>query len=172
MSGGQGRDVAFEGTEPEDYTKITPLFETDFSVSVPTRGADIDGTYHETLFREADFQRIAGYSEEELLTGRGAYDCAGIGNEALTVVKNRRAEHNSDKKILMLQDSFSWYLSSYLACDVGEVDIIYPPAFTGSIRDYIRQTKPDAVIMMLCERNIAPVGEMDYAEHTAMFDLR
>ena len=72
----------------------------------------------------------------------------------------------------MLQDSFSWYLTSYLACDVGEIDIIYPEAFTGSIKKYIEKMQPDVVIMIMCERNIRPIEEYRENSHTALFDLR
>jgi hypothetical protein len=76
---------------------------------------------------------------------------------------------NADKKILLLQDSFSHYSTSFLACDMGAVDTIYLPAFSGSVRSYIEQTKPDAVVLMYAEGNIDPI---DWSGHSSFFDLR
>ena len=56
----------------------------------------------------------------------------------------------------MLRDSFTTYVAQYLSTDVGDLDLIYMPKFTGSIRAYIDQTQPDAVIMLHYEDNIAP----------------
>ncbi len=170
--GAQGRTTTLIESKPEDYTKIVPLFNTNFSISVPSKGIDKTGTYSETLFEEEDFLQIKNYIDKDFLIKKDAYECAGISNDALTIIKNNNTTANKDKKILMLQDSFSWYLTSYLACDVGEIDIIYPEAFTGSIKKYIEKMQPDVVIMIMCERNIRPIEEYRENSHTALFDLR
>ena len=79
----------------------------------------------------------------------GAYECARARNDALVHIRNLNAPDNSEKKILMLQDSFSWYSTSFLACDIGAVDTIHPSVFSGSVRNYIAQTRPNAVIWLL-----------------------
>ena len=76
---------------------------------------------------------------------------------------------NHDKKILILSDSFGFYLNTYLACDIGEIDIIHPMAFDGSIRSYVDVMNPDAVIVLYCERNIKPI---DWSNHLSQFDFR
>lgn len=169
--GSQGRSVTFAEADLEAYTKITPRFDTDFSVWIPEKGMEQSGTYAEVLFQEEAFSGIAEYTKDDFLEKVDAYNCSRLNNEALAVIKNNHARHNRDKKILMLQDSFAWYLTSYLACDAGQIDVIYPPNFTGSIRSYIRQTKPDAVILMLSERNIDPLDMQQCQAHTAMFEL-
>lgn len=169
--GSLGRSVTFAEADLEAYTKITPRFDTDFSVCIPERGIEQSGKYAEVLFQEEAFSGIAEYTEEDFLKKRGAYGCSRLGNDALAIIKNNDASHNREKKILMLQDSFAWYLISYLACDVGQIDVIHTPTFTGSIRNYIRKTKPDAVVLMLCEHNIDPLDENECRSHTAMFEL-
>lgn len=79
------------------------------------------------------------------------------------------AENNFDKKLLILSDSFGWFLNTYLACDIGETHMINLMTFDGSIRTYIEQMKPDAVMVLYCEKNIKPI---DWYSHLSQFDFR
>ena len=170
--GSHGRVVTLAEAELEDFTKITPLFDTNFSIEQPVYNLKKTGTYTETLFDDSAFSRIANYSNTDFLSKIDAYGCAGISNTALTIIKNNLATDNQDKKILMLADSFSWYLTSYLACDVGEIHNIYLGEFTGSIKSYIEEMQPDAVIMLLSTGNITPITKEKYDAHTSLFDFR
>lgn len=167
--GGQGRTVTLANAQPENYTRILPDFNTQFSLQIPTRAIDLTGSYEQVLFDEERLQQILSYSDEDYVKRPGAYDCARAGNDALVHIRNLNAPDNADKKILLLQDSFSWYSTSFLACDIGAVDTIYLSKFTGSVRSYIEKTKPDAVVLMYCERNIEPI---DWTSHESLFDLR
>ena len=89
--------------------------------------------------------------------------------DALGIIKNNLAKDNEKKKILMLQDSFGWFLSTYIATDIAEVDMINLSVFDGSLHRYIEETKPDAVVLLLCERNIRPI---EWESHTDYFDFR
>lgn len=170
--GSHGRVVTLAETELEDFTKITPLFETNFSIEQPVYNLEKKGTYTETLFDEAAFLGIANYSNTDYLSKIDAYSCAGIDTSALTVIKNNIAADNRDKKILMLADSFSHYITSYLACDIGEIHNIYLGSFTGSIKSYIEKMQPDVVIMLLNECNITSITKEKYDAHTSLFDFR
>lgn len=89
-------------------------------------------------------------------------------NDPIGIFKNKSAKDNEDKKILILQDSYSWYSTTYLACDVGEIHVIHP-TLNGSIRAYIKELQPDVVIIMYCAMNIKAI---DLSTHTGAFDLR
>lgn len=167
--GGQGREVTLANAQPEDYTRILPDFDTQISLQIPTRSIDLTGNYEQVLFDEEQLQQILSYSDEDHMNLPDAYSCARAENDALVRIRNLNAPDNADKKILLLQDSFSWYSTSFLACDIGAVDTMCLAGFTGSVRSYIEQTKPDAVILMYCERNIQPI---DWTAHASMFDLR
>lgn len=161
--------VTLANAQPEDYTRILPDFPTQISLQVPTRSIDLTGSYEQVLFDEERLQQILYYSNEDHMNRPDAYHCARTENDALERIRNLNAPDNADKKILLLQDSFSWYSTSFLACDIGAVDTMCPGAFTGSVRSYIEKTKPDAVILMYCEKNIEPI---DWTTHTSMLDLR
>lgn len=167
--GGQAKSVTFASANLESYTKILPKFPTAFQIQIPTRSVDLQGTYAETLFDSAQFEKILSYTKAQHLSERNCYDCARGRNDALVQIQNLNSPDNADKKILMLQDSFSWYTTSFLACGIGQIDAIHLAAFSGSLRSYIKQTKPDAVVMVYCERNIKP---LERAGHEHLFDLR
>jgi hypothetical protein len=167
--GGQGRTVTLAYAQLESYTRILPKFETNFSLQIPTRALELTGSYDEALFDEERFGRIRSYSASDYLSQMSAYECIRARNDALVHIQNQQPEDNQDKKILLLQDSFSFYSTSFLACDIGAVDTIHLSAFTGSVRTYIEQTKPDAVALMYWEGNIEPI---DWTTHTSNFDLR
>ena len=167
--GGQGRAVTFAAADLEPFEEILPKFDTEFSVRIPTKAVDKTGDYGHTLFDEDAFAAIADYDEKDFLEERDAYGCVEWRNDALGTVQNHLTADNQGKKILMLQDSFGWYLSTYLATDVPGLDLMNVSVFDGSVRSYIEKTQPDMVIMLLCERNIRPI---DWSGHRDYFDLR
>lgn len=154
--------------DSEDYTYFLPRFATQFSISVPTRGIDRQGEYKDTLIDRQAVADSRSYTEEEMASKLDAYFNATWHNDALGIIKNQQTVHNP-KKILMLQDSFSFYLSTYLACDTAELDLIYSRTYDGSIRAYIEKMQPDMVIVLYCEQNIE---EIDGSSHKAFFDFR
>lgn len=93
-------------------------------------------------------------------------------NDALGSVTNHMTQDNAGKKILMLQDSFGYFLSTYLALDISKLDMINLGTFTGSIRSYIEETDPDVVVILLCEKNIKSIDALEYAGHSSYFDFR
>lgn len=154
--------------DSEAYTYFLPKFATQFSINIPTRGLSRQGEYQDTLIDRQAIADSRSYTEEEMAGKLDAYNNVTWHNDALGIIKNQQTVHNP-KKILILQDSFSWYLSTYLACDTAELDLIYPGEFDGSIRTYIEKMQPDLVLVMYCERNIQGIDE---STHKSFFDFR
>lgn len=167
--GGQGKMATFANAQLELYTRITPKFQTEFSLQIPTRDLNIQGDYAHALYDYESFEKIFTYDAADHLNGQGAYDCIRARNDAVSMIQNQMKTHNQGKKILMLQDSFSWYLTSFLACDIEQIDAVHLMEFSGSIRSYIEQNRPDAVVLIYCERNISPIYR---STHGSSFDLR
>lgn len=167
--GCQGRQVKLENADLESYTKIIPKYDTSLHIDIPSRNISKDGSYEETLFDNDIYNAVFDYSENDQLTKVDAYNSVTWRNDALGIIRNNGNNSNMGKKILFLQDSFSWYSTTFLACDIEAIDIIHPGVFTGSIRCYIEETKPDMVVMMMCERNINPIDEPG---HTEVFELK
>lgn len=170
--GGQGRILTTALTDLEPFSKIVPRFETNFTIKIPTRGVEINGPYQTTLFLEEFFDDIANYSLDDFETEMDAYHAVAWRNDALGTVKNHMKNNNEDKRILLIQDSFGYFLGTYLALDVGEIDFLNLNSFNGSLKAYVEETKPDAVVFLLCERNIRAIDETAYNSHTHFFDFR
>lgn len=168
--GRQGWSEILPDSGLESYDKILPKFNTSFSLQIPTRGIDLQGSYQDVLFDQQYFDQISEYSKTDFTKKPNTYSSIRLGNDAYSEIKNLAPEHNKDKKILLIYDSFGWYLSSYLATDVSEIATLYLPTFNGSVRSLVNTIKPDAVIMVYCEKNIVPI--QDWNSHTDFFDLR
>ena len=170
--GGQGRGFTSAVIDLEPFSKITPNFNTDLSIQIPTKGIDLRGGYTETLFDEEAYDRIADYSLTDFETRKDAYGTVRWTNDALGNITNHLPTDNSGKRVLMLQDSFGYFLSTYLALDITSMDLINLSVFTGSIKAYIEETKPDAVVVLLCEKNIKSIDDESYSAHKNYFDFR
>ena len=166
--GGQGSEVGLGRIMPEEYTRILPKFDTAFDIEIPTRNLHRSGAYRETLFAEEQFERCLKYEGNDYINKPDTYHSTMWRNDALGIIKNLE-DCNNDKRVLMIQDSFSWYLSTYLACDTREVHLMYPLSFTGSVREYIRKIRPDMVVVFLCENNIKPIN---WLSHDSGHDFR
>jgi hypothetical protein len=71
--------------------------------------------------------------------------------------------------MLIIRDSFSAPLIPYLAVDIEYVDCMYLKSFDGSVREYIRQTKPDIVLVAYYPPNIE---DIDWSGASSTFDFR
>lgn len=170
--GGQGRSLTTAIADLEPFSEVLPKFKTDLSIQIPTRAIDKRGRYDEVLFRKELFDSISEYSKEDFEIRQDTYGTVMWCNDALGTVTNHITEDNKGKRLLMIQDSFGWYLSTYLATDIEKIDFLNLNSFTGSLCSYIEETKPDAVVLLLCERNIKALDEQKYAEHTHFYDFR
>lgn len=152
----------------EAYTYYLPDFPTLFSVEIPTRSIQWQGEYQDTLINMPKVMESREYSETDLMYKPDAYNNATWHNDAVGIFKNLLPVANH-KKLLVVQDSFGWYLTTYLACDVQEVHVLHLLKFDGSLRAYIEEIKPDMVIVLYCARNIKKIN---WANHKAAFDFR
>lgn len=168
--GGQARGIMSPADiERDSFTCILPRFETDFYVEVPTKGLRLTGSYRDALYNYEKLGNALRYADTDYYVKWDPYSSTMWNNDALGIVKNRKAKCNEDKKILLLSDSFSIYYATYLACGVGEIHMMTVEAFDGSVRSYVKEMQPDVVILMYCESNILPI---DWSTHTSMFDFR
>jgi len=141
----------------ESLTRFVPRFETDYTIThYSEEGVEERKGCHTDVFFNNDVYDLLGTLPEKKIYTGVMGDHRFIENDDLYTIVNHKAPDNREKRILMLRDSFTTYVAPYLSTDVGELDLIYMPKFTGSIRTYIDQTQPDAVIMLHYEDNIAP----------------
>lgn len=166
--GNEGRQVSRNFIMPEDYTCILPRFETDFYIEIPSKGVTLDGAYKDTLYDYEHLQTCLKYNDRDFFNKPDPYYSIRWRNDPVGIIKNHLVTNNQGKKILMIQDSFAWYLTTYLACDISEINMLHF-GFEGSIRAYVKEYKPDMVIILYCEKNIS---KTNWNKHDSAFDFR
>ncbi|MDR2070922.1 MAG: hypothetical protein LBP81_05865 [Treponema sp.] len=151
--GSLGKKVTLLQAPAEDFTLITPRFDTDFSLTIPEVNLDTRGNFdifidHFWLDTQ-DYYRLSPY---------GAYM---YGDRQVIMVHNFLAPEG--KKILLIKDSFADVVSPFLSTGTADLHILDLRHFNGSIRSYIEKNKPDMVMVMY---NPSAMG------NEKMFDFR
>lgn len=141
--GSQGKKVSLTLAGPEDFTLITPKFDTYFEFEAYCRDIKRHGTFEEALIDKSVINN--DYYNSDLYT---AY--FGVELPVLRVI-NRKAANNI--KLLCIKDSYSRVVLPFLACLVKEIVIVDVRRdqflhFDGSVRKLIAKENPDTVLMM------------------------
>ena len=134
--GSQGKKLTLSRTNPDDFTMIYPKFRTRLHFEIPTRGINTSGdfsiTYEMSKVETRDYYG---------LSPSGAYN---HGRSPVCKLNNMIADNN--KKAILIYDSFSNPVIPFLALAVKNVEIVDLRQFTGSLKSYIKSSKPDVVI--------------------------
>lgn len=160
--GGNGRALTLQKAEPEDFELYLPDYGTAFSMDIPSRQMELTGDFEEVFLFEAPLISYDYYGEDP-------YDSFRTRNYPLIRIHNQNAGNNQGKRMLIIRDSFSAPLIPYLAVDIEYVDCMYLKSFDGSVREYIRQTKPDIVLVAYYPPNIE---DIDWSGASSTFDFR
>ena len=139
--GSHGRRVGIGFAGTEDFLYLTPKFDTQMSCAVPRSGIDRAGSFAEAAM---NMERISGKPD---YYNSSPYD-AHTG-ENYELVQFRCETAPSEKRILMIKDSFGLPLEGFLATAFREVetlDLRYLKDTTAV--EMIAAFQPDAVIVM------------------------
>ena len=135
--GSQGKKVTLKRARPEDISLIYPKYRTQFNFQAPAAGINISG----------DFGVI--YEMKSIVSkdfyGTNPYAVYKYGDQPLSITHNFLSDNNN--KILVIHDSFSNSLIPFLALGVQQIDEIDLRHFSGSLRTYIKFTRPDLVFI-------------------------
>ena len=139
--------------DPEDITLIYPQEKLLLNFRVPTQSLDLTGDFS-VIYAMKHIERKDYYHANPY----AAYKYA---DQPLTQTHNL-LNHNK-KRILIVHDSFTNCVIPFLALGIEYVDEIDLRAFTGSLKRFIADNKPDAMAVMY---NSQVPGRTD------MFDFR
>lgn len=140
--GSQGRRVGRYYAGVDDFTLITPKFETDYQVTI--NKSDSSNTY-EGNFEEAILHDDLLDMMDTVYTNRYA---GYFGADYPEVIVENKLNTNG-KKVLIIKDSFALPVSAYLSTAVEELrmlDIRYTTI--EDIGTYAKEYKPDVVIFV------------------------
>lgn len=135
--GAQGKKVTLARTKPEDFTMIYPKFDTLMGFEVPTLGINVSGDFS-ILYDMKELESADYYN-------KNPYFAYVYGDRAVAGIDNRAVTNG--KKLMLIKDSFSDCVIPFVALGVQHVDVLDPRYFTGSIKRFIEDKKPDAVIV-------------------------
>lgn len=143
-----GRKVTLGYTDPEDFVIEIPQFDTDLELINPDKGMDQRGTFESVMYNHDVFEKKDYYDNS-------CYESMLYGNRPVTQIINHKQENGC--KVLFIRDSFSLAMAPYFSLMVSETDLLdlRDGFFDGSVRTYIRETKPDMVVLMtnaVCDR--------------------
>lgn len=137
--GTAGRHVSLANAELEDFTLITPKFETKLHITINNLGINKIGTYDETLI---DWSKLE-YGDYYNISPYTAYM---YGDQPLIEIHNELV--NNNKKILLIKDSFAEVVSPFLSLECEYLSILDLRYYNNSFKKYIEEYKPDIVIVM------------------------
>lgn len=137
--GSDGRYVSLANAKPEDFTLITPKFETELNIKIIDKDINKTGSYEETLIDWQQLKNIDFYKA-------WPYSSYMYGDKPLIEIKNEKVKNG--KKILLVKDSYSEVVSPFLALENEYLSIIDLRYFNGSLKNYISKFKPDIVITL------------------------
>lgn len=118
----------------------------DFVVPCPVNNPNI-------VFSYAEGEPYGGPYADYLFKPLSAFTPDGSYHNVYTVFNDLTYSiHNEsatcDKKVLIIGDSFSWPVVTYLPLAIRDVTMVHNASFNGSLVSYIRENKPDIVIML------------------------
>lgn len=160
--GSYGRRVTLSKASPEDFEIMYPNNGMTYHLVMPEKQLDVTGTFDE-VFIDYDKLKITDYYEMD------AYSAYVTLRRYVAVIENENAD-NPDKKILILRDSFGNNFAPYFAQQYGTVELIDVADFTGSIKSYIEESKPDTVLLLYNPTMIEPIDWSSYT--SSKFDFR
>ncbi len=136
--GSQGRRVGKYYGGLDDYTLMTPNFDTSYEVTITkTNGSTVaEGTFEEAIIKKNLL------NAKSVFTNRYASYFGGDFPEV--DIKNKNAEN--DFKVLIVKDSFALPFSAFFSTMVSETRMLDTRYYEGEVTDYINSYNPDLVL--------------------------
>lgn len=149
----------------DDFTVITPNFETDLSLSAEYADGKVR---REGNFEDVFIVRELLHSDDIFLSNVYSTYC-GIGFRQMEIY-NHNAEtgtQGTSKKLLIIRDSFSDVLIPFLSLNYERLDVLDLRGFTGDLIDYIEKACPDMVLVIYNPGAFEPHNQImfDFMNH-------
>ena len=158
--GSQGKKVTLAEIEPDDFDIVTPKFPVKLHVEIPSCEIDAVGGF-DLLFDPHQIERRDYYNLDP-------YHFYGHGDVPLLHIENLD-QPDTGKKLLFIRDSFCDTLVPYLSLGCRQVTALDLRNFTGSVETFIREEKPDVIVVMYTTEFS---DKIKWEEHRDQFDFR
>ncbi len=134
--GSQGKKVGKYYAGLDNYTIITPKFETELQKIVPIMGIDISGSFEDCFHDYSVFDNKDIFSASPYVFYTSDYN--------LEIDRNNLVDN--DKKILFIRDSFGCVLTPFLSLSTSELHVVDTRFFKENLYDYILANDFDLVV--------------------------
>lgn len=159
--GSLGKKVTLSRTAPDDFPIMHPDFSTHMHLEIPDKGINTDGPF-EITYDKNEINRIDYY-------GKNPHGTYGYGDRPLLVINNLNSSEISDKRVLVIKDSFGDTMVPLLSLGCKNIAAVDIPHFDGSLRALIKSFHPDVVIILYTN---AWAGPINWNNHGDEFDFR
>lgn len=163
--GSEGRIVTLALAQPEDFPILIPKYKTKILYEIPSLGIHEEGTfmlnYDMKLLNSPDY---IDYQNQNM------YNVYNHGDNALIRIHNELV--HDGKRVLLVKDSFGDTLAPFLAMGVEDTAIIDLRHFTGSLVSFIKDYKPNVVIVLTYPGDGDYSKPIDWKSHKDLFDFR
>jgi len=140
--GAEGRRTGIWYTGLDDFTEITPVFDTDFDITISDKDGNVSerhGSFADTVMDKS--KDVSHYSFED-----SAYYEYWSGDYGRIHAVNKKAP--DAPKVLVFKDSYGVPVTAFLTNAFSEMDIIDIRYYSDdkSVKDIITEEQPDAVL--------------------------
>lgn len=164
--GSIGKKVTLSMTQPDDFPILHPSFSTHMYLEIPDKGINAEGPY-EIIYNKEEMDPV-NIKHSNFYNG-DRYHAYGYGDRPLLTIHNLKFSSVSDKKLLVIKDSFGDAMIPMLSLGCKNIAVIDLRPFRGSVHSLVNQLHPDAVII-LYTNNWS--GSINWNEHKDEFDFR
>ncbi|MBE5799417.1 MAG: hypothetical protein E7321_05640 [Clostridiales bacterium] len=155
--GSQGIRVGRYAAGLDRMEYYVPGFETDMSCMIHERRSGVHADFERALIRDAGTPRQGGAYMTDAYT---VY----IGSD-YRLVSHRNEHAPVKKRILLIKDSFSLPVQSFMSTIYAEIDVMDKRYFREcSIVEYVLRTQPDAVILAASPTTFGEAFYYDYGD--------
>lgn len=137
--GSQGKRMGTLYAGVDDISLIAPKFETNLTYRVPLEQIERTGDYRESVIFPERVEAVDyfGGNPYTMYAG-GDYDLAQVINH----------ENPDGPHILMIRDSYACAMTPFLSLACSTLETVDLRHFTGSVTDYILESRPDMVLFL------------------------
>ncbi len=159
--GSLGKKVTLSRTAPDDLPILHPDFLTHMHLEIPDKSINAEGPF-EITYDKNEINRIDYY-------GKNPYGAYGYGDRPLLVINNLNSSEISDKKVLVIKDSFGDTMIPLISLGCKDIVSVDIRNFDGSLRALIKSFHPDIVLILYTNSWEGPIN---WNNHSDEFDFR
>lgn len=148
--GSMGRKTGVLYGGVDDFTVIYPKYKTDYQYTAISPGVNIEtfGRFEDALLNGYAFN----LEDYDSIMNTDKYFSYLYGNQAFVSIKNNQV--NNDYRVLMIKDSMSVPMASFLSTVVSELVLIDPRYYQEDITQYAHEQKFDIVLVSIYPPNL------------------